>query len=136
MKSADWQNWYAGHLIEEMTVNGGQANPTDTILLDGHGPGFTLMMSVGYLNKITSGGNIREYNDRAPTLADGSIIWTERFGDTPMMISTASIILMSATGSSIFALDSRLSEKLFASISATTSQTRSRLSRPSPRTAS
>ena len=69
MKSADWRDWYAGQLIDEMTVNGGQPNPTDTMLLDGHGPGFTLMMSVGYMNKITSGGNIREYNDRAPTLA-------------------------------------------------------------------
>lgn len=70
MKSAGWRDWFAGHLIDEMTVNGGQENPTDTILLDGHGPGFTLMMGVGYLNKITSGGNIREYNDRAPTLAE------------------------------------------------------------------
>lgn len=65
--NASWQQWFADHLINEMTLNSsGQSVPVDSLELDEHGPGFSLTMGIGYQTIILSGGGVREYYSYIP----------------------------------------------------------------------
>jgi hypothetical protein len=62
-----WQQAFADHLLDEMLHDSdNQPNPVDGLLLDGHGPGFAVPLSIGFQTVILSGGGIREYGGARP----------------------------------------------------------------------
>jgi hypothetical protein len=73
LRCAEWRQWFANHLIAEMTrnLNTGVDNPIDILELDEHFDTIGDVMRLYTLTSILSGGGIREYGGLVPSIVRG-----------------------------------------------------------------